>query len=241
MLSGILYGILSGMCSGPGVAHSIRSWWDGVRVQTWRTASGAGDMEFGSRHGPQDAEPATWLGKTRLTSGGAGVGSRGRGWRRRRRRRSHTFVNIQRPSPARWGKKTHVACSAWFTPWLFEDIPTTTMTLPHLTGGPLTAPHRASERRRWSRTGTGRAHFRGLELAGCFAVGSSFKRSPRRFPQRFFLTEGEWGLPLLSPQLMAKGHWPTFISYITFIRHLYRSYEAMNMRFIIYIFYMILL
>ena len=93
MLSGILYGILSGMCSGPGVAHSIRSWWDGVRVQTWRTASGAGDMEFGSRHGPQDAEPATWLGKTRLTSGGAGVGARGRGWRRRRRR-SHTFVNI---------------------------------------------------------------------------------------------------------------------------------------------------
>ena len=65
-----------------------------VQVQVWPTASGAGDMEFGFRRGaqhpelaiwssgpgmagPQDAEPATWLRKTRLTSGGAGVGARG--------------------------------------------------------------------------------------------------------------------------------------------------------------------
>jgi hypothetical protein len=36
-------------------------------------------MEFGSRRAPQHPELSTWLGKTRLTSGGAGVGGRGRG------------------------------------------------------------------------------------------------------------------------------------------------------------------
>ena len=46
-----------------------------VGVQACPTATGAGDMVFGSRRAPL----ATWLGKTRLTSGGAGIGARGRG------------------------------------------------------------------------------------------------------------------------------------------------------------------
>ena len=62
ILSGIVPGILFGMCSGPG----------------------AGDMEFGPRRGPfgsrrgsKHPELTTWLGKTRRTSGGAGVGTIG--------------------------------------------------------------------------------------------------------------------------------------------------------------------
>ena len=50
-----------------------------VRAQSCSTGSGAGGMEFGSRRAPQHPELSTWLGKTRLTSGGAGVGGRGRG------------------------------------------------------------------------------------------------------------------------------------------------------------------
>ena len=57
ILSGIYSGILSGMCSGPGVAHSIRSRY-GFQVQAWPTASGARDMEFGSRSGPLHPERA---------------------------------------------------------------------------------------------------------------------------------------------------------------------------------------
>ena len=36
-------------------------------------------MVFGSKRAPQHPELATWLGQTRLTSGGEGVGARGRG------------------------------------------------------------------------------------------------------------------------------------------------------------------
>jgi hypothetical protein len=57
ILSGIVPGVLFGMRSGPG----------------------AGDMEFGPRRGPfgsrrgsKHPELATWLGKTRRKSGGAG-------------------------------------------------------------------------------------------------------------------------------------------------------------------------
>ena len=52
-------------CSGPGVRHSIWSWRYGVWVQACPSS-----------------ELATWLGKTGLTLGGAGVGAvgaRGRG------------------------------------------------------------------------------------------------------------------------------------------------------------------
>ena len=79
---GLLSGIRAQACStafGAGVLHSIWSWRYGVRVQACPSASGAGDMVFGSRRALQHPELATWLGKTRLTSGGAGVGARGRG------------------------------------------------------------------------------------------------------------------------------------------------------------------
>ena len=62
ILSGIYSGILSGMCSGLGVAHSIRSRY-GFQVQAWPTASGARDMEFGSRSGPLRPERATEMKK----------------------------------------------------------------------------------------------------------------------------------------------------------------------------------
>ena len=57
ILSGIVPGVLFGMCSGPR----------------------AGDRRgpFGSRRGSKHPELATWLGKTRRTSGGAGVGTIG--------------------------------------------------------------------------------------------------------------------------------------------------------------------
>ena len=53
-----LFGILSDIYTG--VAHSIRSWRYGVRVQAWPTASGAGDVLFGSRRGRQHPELAMW-------------------------------------------------------------------------------------------------------------------------------------------------------------------------------------
>ena len=67
ILSGIVSGILFGMCSGPGMAHGIRSWRYGVQVQAWPTASGAGDMVFGPRRGPQHPELAIMARRRRWT------------------------------------------------------------------------------------------------------------------------------------------------------------------------------